>query len=515
MKHSALLRLKLAFGLIVAASLVWAPGAAAKFTTGIDSAGLFLSSDAGERDRWFDTTAADLRAGLVRIDLSWDRVALRQPANPADPNDPAYNFGFLDEAIRDAAARRLEVVLTFHDAPGFARGGGEPASAEAGTWKPEAAALGNFAKAVATRYSGDFADLPRVHYFDAWNEPNFPLFLQPQYEGGKPVAVELYRKMLNQVAAAVKSVSKDNSVIAGSLAPYGDERGGNRIRPLVFLRRLLCLNGRLKGTKCPSKPRFDILAHHPINLSGGPRRSAEDPDDASSPDMKHVAEVLRAAERAHTINGGGKRHPLWVTEFWWESFPEPPSGDRPVPGLEKHGRWVEETLFLFWKAGVSTAIYYQLRDSHLDPRHPDQSLQIGLFLEGGTPKPAATAFRFPFLTHRAGGGLQAWGKAPVGGKLRIERKTKGGWRKVGGEKVRAGEVFTERLKLKGNAQLRASVGGQHSLVWKQGGGGKRSARLGADPKPEPGRRGIGVAGGVSGGDAESVASVHEALVAPR
>ncbi len=513
MRYSAPIRLKLVFGLIAAATLAWAPSAQAKFITGIDSAGLFLSSDAGERTRWFDT-AVNLRAGIVRIDVLWDEVATGKPANPADPADPAYDFGRLDAAIRDAAARQLGVVLTFYSAPGYARGGGEPNSAVSGTWKPDPAALGNFARAVATRYSGGYQGLPRVRYFDAWNEPNFPLFLQPQYEGRKPVAVERYRKMLNQVADAVKSVQADNQVIAGSLAPYGDDPGGGRIRPLAFLRELLCLNGKLRGTKCPSKPRFDILAHHPINLSGGPRQSARDPDDASSPDMKHVARVLRAAERAHTIRGGGKRHPLWVTEFWWESFPEPPSGDRPVPGLEKHGRWVEETLYLLWKAGVSTAIYYQLRDDKLDPQRPDQSLQIGLFLEGGAAKPAATAFRFPFLTHGGSGGVRAWGKAPAGGKLRIERKTKGGWRKVGGQKVRPGEVFTERLKVGGRAQLRARVAGLKSLIWKQGGGGG-SGKLGSDPEAGARGRGVDVAGGVGGGDAESVASVHEALVAPR
>ena len=62
------------------------------------------------------------------------------------------------------------------------------ASPRRNIWAPDPGAYGRFAVAVARRYSGQFTDplnagtdLPRVRLYQAWNEPNLPLFLQPQW----------------------------------------------------------------------------------------------------------------------------------------------------------------------------------------------------------------------------------------------------------------------------------------------------------------------------------------------
>jgi hypothetical protein len=438
--------------------------ARASFTTGIDSDGLFTVDDPAEAAQWFDTTT-ELGAGIARLDLGWSSVVSGVPSDPADPADPAYDFAKFDRAVEAAAARGLRVVFVLSDAPEWAQESGGAGAVE-GSWKPDPDALGTFAQAVATRYSGRFEGLPRVRYYDAWNEANLDLFFSPQYEGGRPVAADRYRKIVNAVHRGVNAVDHTNQVIVGSLAPYGDEPGGIRTRPLAFLRKLLCLNPNLKATACPSKTHIDIFSHHPINLSGGPRKSALDPDDASSADLGDVQRVLRAAEREGTIAGKRKRHPLWATEFWWESFPDGPGPA--IPGLREHGRWIEEALYLYWKAGASAAIYYSLVDS---PENPALSLQAGLYLSDGTPKPAATAFRFPFVTERRDGRrLNAWGKSPASGELRIERRTKNGWRKIASERVKSGRVFTADLSVRGKATLRATVGGEHSLPWVQGSG---------------------------------------------
>jgi hypothetical protein len=445
--------------------LASAAPAQASFVTGIDGDGLYTSGDQGEAARWLDATR-NLNAGIVRLDVNWATATSTKPANPTDPSDPAYDFTEFDQAATDAAARGLEVMLTLSHAPTWAQDGSGPPSNEPGAWQPDPDALQAFAQAIATRYSGGFEGLPHVRYYDAWNEANLETYLAPQYASGKLASVDRYRRMVNAVDAGVSAVDPANRVIVGSLAPYGDEPGGDRSRPLTFLRKLLCLNNKLKATACPSKTHVDILSHHPINLSGGPRRSALDPDDASSADLGKVRDVLRAAERAGTIAGKRTRHPLWVTEFWWESFPDGPHAA--VPGLRKHGRWIEEALYLWWKAGADAAIYYSLVDRTFFPQHPDATLQAGLYLRDGTPKPAATAFRFPFVTERKSGRrLLAWGKSPASGKLRIDRKTKRGWQKIDSESVKAGRVFTARLSVRGKATLRASVGGQHSLPWLQ------------------------------------------------
>jgi hypothetical protein len=237
------------------------------------------------------------------------------------------------------------------------------------------------------------------------------------------------------------------------------------MRPLTFLRKLLCLDSRLHRTRCKHPAHLDALAHHPINTSGGPHRSAINRNDASTPDFKHVRRILRAAERRHTVRPRG-RHALWATEFWWES--DPPDHVFGV-GLSKHARWTEETLYLLWKQGASVAIQLQIRDSKLEGS-PGATLQSGLFRHSGKRKPAYRAFSFPFVTHRSSRRkVRAWGKAPASGSLHIQRRRHGNWRTVKSRQVQGGAVFRTSFRLRGGALLRATVGGERSLTWHQGG----------------------------------------------
>ena len=60
-------------------------------------------------------------------------------------------------------------------------------------------------------------------------------------------------------------------------------------------------------------------------------------------------------------------------------------------------RWVEQTLFLFWKAGASAAVNFQIGDP---PHRPTvhAGFQSGVYFSNGQPKPSLIAFRFPFVT---------------------------------------------------------------------------------------------------------------------
>jgi hypothetical protein len=442
--------------------------ALAGFTTGLQ-AKEYLSGDQQVRDDAFERTA-QAGAGIVRISLTWRDVVSQRPIAPANPADPAYDFSSIDAAVTGAAARGLEPMLVVNAAPDFAEGNNAPNDAYGGTWLPDPGDYKNFMTAVATRYSGSFLGLPRVRYYETWNEPNLWVYLEPQWENGEPVVADTYRRLQNAAYDAVHSVDAGNRSIAGSLAPYGDDKGGLRVRPLVFLRRLFCLTDSLKKSKqCQGETRLDLLSHHPINLSGPPRQSAVNPDDASSPDLKNVTKVLRAAERVGTA-AGGKRHPVWVSEFWWETKPD--GGHQAIPSLKKHARWLEEAMYLYWRQGAKVAIWFLLYDEPFDPQHRGDSVQSGLFFADGRKKPAYTAFRFPFVTERRtrSGPVFAWGRAPVSGKLTIERRSggKGGWSRVDRINAKAGKVFTAKLKSRGDATFRARVGGETSLAWHQG-----------------------------------------------
>ena len=140
----------------------------------------------------------------------------------------------------------------------------------------------------------------------------------PQYQGGQLTGPDIYRRLLNAFYDGVKTIDPTSKVITGGTAPYGEEPGGRRTRPLIFARSLLCLNGDNQPSgNCNTKAKFDAYAHHPINTTGGPSVSAVNPDDVSTPDVKNLVEVLRKAEDADTTGTSG-RHEVWLTEFWWK-----------------------------------------------------------------------------------------------------------------------------------------------------------------------------------------------------
>ena len=147
------------------------------------SDGLFVSGDETARAKAFEE-AVEARAGVARINLSWRGIVSGHPEDPRNPADPAYDFSAIDTAVSAADQRGLDVLITIYSAPDFAEGSNRPNGAAPGTWKPDPGAFGDFATAVASRYSGNFAGLPRVRYFQAWNEPNLSVYLTPQYKGG-------------------------------------------------------------------------------------------------------------------------------------------------------------------------------------------------------------------------------------------------------------------------------------------------------------------------------------------
>ena len=242
------------------------PARGAGFATGFADPG-FVSPD---RDQLLDE-AVNAEARYVRINLPWASIATRAPAQPADPADPAYDFRACDAAIAAAQVEGAGAAAHRHRRAEVRRGRRAARRRHRpGAGSPTPRPTASFARAVAARYSGHFGGLPQVRYFQAWNEPNLSTYLTPQYKGKRSVAPKLYRKMLNQFYAGVKAVSHANVVVTGGTAPYGDPPGGDRTRPLTFWRSVLCLKGhkRLHRSKCPTKAKFDVLAHHPINTSG-------------------------------------------------------------------------------------------------------------------------------------------------------------------------------------------------------------------------------------------------------
>jgi hypothetical protein len=449
------------------------PGLTTGFTDGV-----FESPSPSLRDQWL-AQAVNERAGVVRLGLSWRSVEPTAPTSEtlaSDPSWPGYTWSVPDAAVTDAVAHGLVVQLSLTGgAPSWAEGPGRPASATPGSWRPDPAAYGAFAHAAAVRYSGAYtppgasAPLPRVRYWQAWNEPNLSIYLAPQWRkagrGWAPESPAVYRALLNAFYGAVKSVQPDALVLSAGTAPYGDLPGGERMPPAQFDRNLFCLSeSGLRPLPCPGPARFDILDHHPYSVQG-PFFRAFNRDDVAIADMAKLIVPLRRAERLRLV-GGARRHQVWVTEVAWDSSPPNPRG---VP-VATQARWLEQTLQLLWREGVSTVLWYLIVDKPAIFTNGDEFASAGVYLLDGRPKPSATAFRFPFVVNRLGRSRAiAWGREPVPGALvTIEQNVHGAWRVLRTLKPGPSGVFQVRLRVSRGALLRARDGDQLSLAWRVG-----------------------------------------------
>src|SRR5439155_8869475 len=101
------------------------------------------------------------------------------------------------------------------------RAGLPPGERVLGSVRPNAHELGLFAEAITRRYSGGFMGLPRVRYWQAWNEPNHHKSLNPQFSKDPSkeatrstplLSPDIYRGLLASFSAAAHSVRGNNVV---------------------------------------------------------------------------------------------------------------------------------------------------------------------------------------------------------------------------------------------------------------------------------------------------------------
>jgi hypothetical protein len=431
----------------------------------------FESVDPAVRATWL-TNAQNLSSSWVRLTAAWFTIAPPHPPStfrPKDPSDPNYHWPWLDEAVRDAAAHHQHVLMLIYQAPAFALGHA-PNPAFAAVWRPKAAAIGAFAHALAVRYSGRFPDparpgrtLPRVSYFQAWNEPNLRPSIMPQWTRSKgrwvATSPSIYRAMLNAVYTNVKAVQRHAHVIAAGLAPDGDPPGVNRMSPVLFLRELLCLRGsRLRPERCPHPAHLDGIDTHPYSIN--PTYSSPNPLDTQVPDVGRLRRVLMAAVRKHRAFPRAPKS-IWETELDWWSNPPEPGG----VSVAQQAAYLEQAFYQLWRQGVGHVFWFLIRD------FPYQfNSGGGVFFGDGSPKPAATAFQFPFVVtpdkkHRV---FTIWGRSPIPGKVSVQVQTSGGWHRLLNVRTTRGAVFYAKRHLGRQLVLRAQIGRYTSLSWSTG-----------------------------------------------
>lgn len=319
-----------------------------------------------------------LHVQVVRMTLTWGGpggVANKRPAHPADPTDPAYDWARYDEAVERANGAGIQLLLTIVGTPAWANGGKSPQHAP-----KSASALQAFAYAAAQRYSGTFLDtasgrvLPRVGLWLAWNEPNNPVFLQPQFarKGTKwtMAAAAAYARICNAVYAGVHAAGGPERVACGATAPRGNNNpAGVRasIAPLTFLRAVKKLGLRT----------FDAWADHPYY--GSPRETPTTRGVGGAIELGDLDKLGAAVTRLY----GHK--PIWITEYGYQT--KPPD---PIFGVS----WKKQATYLQQAYDIAKAnprvelfTWFLLKDSpSID------SWQSGLITADGRKKPAFAAF---------------------------------------------------------------------------------------------------------------------------
>ena len=312
--------------LLLALSLV-AAVAAASATRDADSAskrtsatrmlfGFYDDAQVYGNTTWAFTQLRALRAGIVRTTLDWGSVARRRPVKPADPADPAYNWTAVDRVVDEADRRGIRVMLAIYGTPSWA--------GRARNRLPRRALdLRAFATAAALRYSGTYTvkegeneperTLPAVRHWLAWNEPNNPVFLRPQWRmvarKWRVQAAYDYAKICNAISAGVKAVRlAGNRVACGATGPRGNDAPRSSrpsTSPLVFMQWL-----RRAGVR-----RIDAYAHHPYY---GHRTEKPNtvPRSKKSVTMANIGLLIKQINRFW-----GRKTRLWVTEYGYQTNP--------------------------------------------------------------------------------------------------------------------------------------------------------------------------------------------------
>jgi hypothetical protein len=327
-----------------------------------------------------------LRVQVLRVDLYWGGktgitkkfgVTRRKPVDAADPSDDAYNWGIYDRTVNYASQYGVQVLFTIYGTPPWANGGKGPNVAPT-----KAADLQKFAYAAATRYAGDFPGedgrpLPAVKLWTAWNEPNQPFQLYPQYRrvGGRWViqsAVD-YAKICNAVYSGVHSTLLANEKVAcGVTAPGGNNcptcKKRSTVSPLAFLR----------AAKKAGMKRFDAYAHHAYPRKPSEMPATRPPTNAVT--LANIGDLQKELKRLY----GTKN--IWITEYGYQTNP---------PDRTFGVSWAKQALYLKQAYAIARKnpriqmmLWFLLKDEPVLG-----GWQSGLMTAGGRIKPAFNAFR--------------------------------------------------------------------------------------------------------------------------
>lgn len=356
---------------------------------------------------------AEAGGRIARIDLRWDYVAKGRPADGTNPDDPAYDWSVYDEAVKASRKYKVQVLFTVWGTPAWAVDTSRYSEGDRSygdyTFPPKQMSdFEDFATAAGKRYIK-----LGVRRWEGWNEPNVPMFLQPQFRkvGSRYVAQSpgIYSDLQKAFYKGIKRANK-SAIVAGVVtSPSGDGPKAKkpvRVTPQNFVKALNAKNLR---------PPMDRVAHHPYPLRK--RTDKPTPPNRSYADIYNLDDFTRAVDGTYLKN---KR--LWLTEYGFATSktPEYPQ----VVSVAEQANSINDAYARFERnPRVEMAVYYLLQDH--------KGWRSGIVSMAGKRKASYHAHALPLWNRRVGDYRYLVGQVrPAVGKTKvtIQVLTRGKWR---------------------------------------------------------------------------------------
>lgn len=300
---------------------------------------------------------------IYEASLNWNEIAPAEPAQPTNPDDPAYKWPKgIQQAIADGTHFRMRVLLQLINAPRWADGGHSGSG-----WAPrDPSEFAEFAEAAAKRY-------PSVHLWMIWGEPTRAGNFKPmvaarpgqRLDASQRAAPHLYARMLDDTYVTLKRVSARNKVIGGCTYTTG------LLDAQQWIENLRLPDGR--------PPRMDMYADNPFSYST--------PDFSAAPSPDGEVQFSDLPRLAGWINSFlGKPLPLFLSEFTIPTQPD-----------DEFNFWVDPSVAATW---ITDALRLSRGWKRIDAlgwiNVYDDLPQTagGLLTEGGRPKPGFYAFEY-------------------------------------------------------------------------------------------------------------------------
>jgi hypothetical protein len=329
------------------------------------------------------------QAVILRTLVEWQKVAPTRPANPTNPFDPAYSFEDVDDLVRNAQLRGMEVLITLWGSPTWANGGQTP------KFMPRNVNdFQSFARAVASRYSGRFPGYPFVRFYTIWNESNLGNFFAPQFDAkGRIVSTRNYARLAKAGIAGVRAGNSRALVAIGETSSHGRDKKKagqtDTVAPATFMKGVAASWGKVK---------FDAWAHHPypFPVNQKPTQLVRYPN-VTLTTMPRFEKDLDAAFKRKNV-------PVWISEYGNETKPGEPLGVTEA----QQATYIPQAIAMAKKdARVQMFIWFVMEDS------AGSTWQSGIYRPSGVPKRAQPGF-----------GKAALPLSPLNGKVTVKGGTR-------------------------------------------------------------------------------------------